>query len=124
VLLAHDTTDTHGYVSRAIYPEVQMTTRLIPALAVATALASTLVASTLGASAAPAPPSTPNSCIALNGGDWNACNVGNNGRGNLPYKPYRQSSPNQCITLNSGDWNACNVGNSGRGDLPYQHAGH
>ena len=29
--------------------------------------------------------STPNGCIVLNGGDYNACNVGNSGRGDLPY---------------------------------------
>jgi hypothetical protein len=28
---------------------------------------------------------TPNSCIERNAGDWNACNVGNAGRGDLPY---------------------------------------
>jgi hypothetical protein len=28
---------------------------------------------------------TPNDCIHLNGGDYNACNVGNSGRGDLPY---------------------------------------
>ena len=30
---------------------------------------------------------TPNDCIKLNGGDFNACNVGNSGRGDLPYQP-------------------------------------
>jgi roadblock/LC7 domain-containing protein len=30
---------------------------------------------------------TPNDCIKLNGGDFNACNVGNSGRGDLPYRP-------------------------------------
>jgi hypothetical protein len=30
---------------------------------------------------------TPNQCIRLNGGDYNACNVGNSGRGDLPYQP-------------------------------------
>jgi hypothetical protein len=59
----------------------------------------------------------------LNGGDWNACNVGNSGRGDLPYQTPVRHSPNQCITLNGGDWNACNVGNNGRGDLPHQPAG-
>jgi hypothetical protein len=29
---------------------------------------------------------TPNDCIRLNGGDYNACNVGNSGRGDLPYR--------------------------------------
>jgi hypothetical protein len=66
-------------------------------------------------------PDTPDSCIELNQGDWNACNVGNSGRGDLPYKPTTSTpnTPNECIELNQGDWNACNVGNSGRGDLPY-----
>jgi hypothetical protein len=32
---------------------------------------------------------TPNGCILLNGGDYNACNVGNSGRGDLPYKPVK-----------------------------------
>jgi hypothetical protein len=30
---------------------------------------------------------TPNDCIRLNGGDYNACNVGNSGRGDLPHLP-------------------------------------
>lgn len=30
---------------------------------------------------------TPNECIRINGGDYNACNVGNSGRGDLPYLP-------------------------------------
>jgi hypothetical protein len=30
---------------------------------------------------------TPNTCIKLNHGDFNACNVGNSGRGDLPYRP-------------------------------------
>lgn len=30
---------------------------------------------------------TPNECILANGGDYNACNVGNSGRGDLPYRP-------------------------------------
>jgi hypothetical protein len=63
-------------------------------------------------------PHTPNSCVERNQGDWNACNVGNSGRGDLPYKPVMET-PNVCIERNQGDWNACNVGNSGRGDLPY-----
>jgi hypothetical protein len=32
-------------------------------------------------------PVTPNECILLNGGDHNACNVDNSGRGDLPYLP-------------------------------------
>jgi len=30
---------------------------------------------------------TPDDCIRVNGGDYNACNVGNSGRGDLPYRP-------------------------------------
>ena len=63
-------------------------------------------------------PATPSSCIELNDGDFNACNVGNSGRGDLPYG--RTATPNSCIVLERGDFNACNVGNSGRGDLSYQ----
>jgi hypothetical protein len=55
---------------------------------------------------------SPDSCIAQNRGDWNACNVGNSGRGEFPYKSVTES-PNACIERNHGDWNACNVGNSG-----------
>jgi hypothetical protein len=62
---------------------------------------------------------TPESCIELNHGDWNACNVGNRGRGDLPYNRIADT-PNACVKRNHGDWNACNVGNSGRGDLPYR----
>jgi hypothetical protein len=29
---------------------------------------------------------SPSRCIQANGGDWNACNVGNSGRGDLPYR--------------------------------------
>jgi roadblock/LC7 domain-containing protein len=68
----------------------------------------------------PVRPLTPNDCIRLNGGDYNACNVGNSGRGDLPYQPVHVLTPNDCIRLNGGDYNACNVGNSGRGDLPYR----
>jgi hypothetical protein len=32
-------------------------------------------------------PNTPDSCIERNHGDWNACNVGNSGRGDRPYLP-------------------------------------
>jgi roadblock/LC7 domain-containing protein len=70
-----------------------------------------------------APPHTPSQCIRLNGGDYNACNVGNDGSGDKPYLPVHALTPNDCIRLNGGDYNACNVGNSGRGDLPYQPLG-
>ena len=53
----------------------------IPALA----LAAVLAASPAAATASPVTPSTPNSCIIANGGDWNACNVGNSGQGDLSY---------------------------------------
>ena len=53
-----------------------------------------LITSSAFCGAAQAAPSgsithTPNSCIRLNGGDFNACNVGNDGRGDLPYRPVR-----------------------------------
>ena len=58
-------------------------------------------------------PKTPNGCIQLNG-DYNACNVGNSGRGELPYGhlagPY---APNDCIRVNGGDYTACNDGRRG-----------
>ena len=93
-----------------------MITRLtVAALALATAVVAFPAAST----AAPPPPSTPNACITVNGGDWNACNVGNSGRGDLPYQPPVGYSASQCISRNGGDWNACNLGDSGRDDLPY-----
>jgi hypothetical protein len=34
------------------------------------------------------PANTPDRCIRLNAGDYNACNVGNNGRGDLPYRSH------------------------------------
>jgi hypothetical protein len=64
--------------------------------------------------------STPNDCIRRNGGDWNACNVGNSGQGDPPFQITRPRTPNECILVNLGDFNACNVGNNGRGDLPYK----
>jgi aminoglycoside phosphotransferase (APT) family kinase protein len=67
-------------------------------------------------------PNTPNQCIRLNHGDYNACNVGNSGGGDIPYRGVART-PNQCIRLNHGDYNACNVGNSGGGDLPYKPIG-
>ena len=38
--------------------------------------------------------STPDSCILLNRGDNNACNVDNSGRGDRPYKITRHRTPN------------------------------
>ncbi|HJQ43994.1 MAG TPA: hypothetical protein VJ831_12975 [Jatrophihabitantaceae bacterium] len=71
------------------------------------------------------PWTTPNECVAINHGDYIACNVGNSGSGNLPYRPVQAPSvkpatPNECVAINHGDYNACNVGNSGRGDAPYR----
>lgn len=85
------------------------------------AFAATLAATSGSGVAAAESPSTPNSCIAVNGGDWNACNVGNSGRGDLPYRAVTYT-PSSCIAANGGDWNACNFDNSGRGDLPYWHS--
>jgi roadblock/LC7 domain-containing protein len=53
------------------------------------------VAATTSSAPAPAPAPgpatstdwTPDDCIRLNGGDYNACNVGNSGAGNRPYRP-------------------------------------
>jgi hypothetical protein len=85
------------------------------------------VAVTSAATPAPAPtpnhtsgPATPNECILLNGGDFNACNVGHTGSGDQPYDVVKHLTPSECILLNGGDFNACNVGNSGRGDKPYR----
>jgi hypothetical protein len=56
--------------------------------AVATVAAAGTVYATAGdATPHHSQPSTPNQCILLNHGDFNACNVGNSGRGDLPYKP-------------------------------------
>jgi hypothetical protein len=97
-----------------------------------------IVAAAFGTPAAAVPlssshlrPATPDSCIRSNRGDYNACNVGNRGRGDVPYRPVPSSTPievtapqirtpNDCIRANHGDWTGCNVGNSGRGDLPYR----
>jgi hypothetical protein len=60
------------------------TKTVLLSLAVALLCSAPAAASAAGASAKPA---TPNSCIELNHGDWNACNVGNSGAGNRPYRP-------------------------------------
>lgn len=39
----------------------------------------------LAVPAAAATSATPGSCIVANAGDWNACNVGHSGGGNLAY---------------------------------------
>jgi hypothetical protein len=92
-----------------------MITRLTVA---ALALGTVVVAFPASSTAAPPPLSTPNACITVNGGDWNACNVGNSGRGDLPYAPSVGYSASQCISRNEGDWNACNLDDSGRSALP------
>ena len=93
--------------------------RLLVLAALLATAAGTAATVTAHASDTPTP-NTPTRCIQVNGGDYNACNVGASGRGDLRYrnvstKPY---TPNDCIRVNGGDYNACNVGNSGRGDLP------
>jgi hypothetical protein len=90
------------------------------ALAATSASGSTLRHTSTPTSVERVQPGTPSGCILLNRGDYNACNVGNSGRGELPYAITRHHTPNDCILLNRGDYNACNVGHSGRGDLPYQ----
>jgi hypothetical protein len=55
---------------------------------------------------------TPDSCIEVNGGDWNPCNVGNSGRGDLAYLPIEAPAHSvaACIQVNQGDAQACLVG--------------
>ena len=86
---------------------------MITRLTVALALTAALVAVPATSTAAPPPPSIPDACITVNGGDWNACNVGNSGRGDLPYRSSVGYSLSQCIRRNAGDWTACGVGNHG-----------
>jgi hypothetical protein len=52
---------------------------------------------------------TPDSCIEVNGGDWNACNVGHSGRGDLPYLSVEvpAHSVARCVQVNQGDAPAC-----------------
>ena len=57
---------------------------LAGALALTLAGGTSVAAAAAGAAGSPA---TPSQCIRLNGGDYNACNVGNSGRGDLPYRP-------------------------------------
>ena len=91
-------------------------------VAIAAVAAAGAVSTTSQAATPTRQPNTPNQCIRLNYGDYTACNVGNSGRGDLPYHRVA-NTPNDCIRLNHGDFTACNVGNSGRGDLPYKPAG-
>jgi hypothetical protein len=69
---------------------------LITATLVAAATAGALLDSSPSSGSTPDPagpaststsrPWTPNDCIRLNQGDYNACNVGNSGRGDRPYQ--------------------------------------
>jgi hypothetical protein len=64
-----------------------------------------------GTTAAAGSAGTPDTCILVNGGDWNACNVGNGGRGDVAYPPaLRPHSVGLCIDRNQGDAMACRVG--------------
>ncbi len=86
------------------------------------------IAATLWLSAAPslaAPtadhsgPGTPNSCIALNKGDWNACNVGNSGAGDKPYRAVgagATGTPGDRVEVDHSAWNGYNRRG---GSLPY-----
>jgi hypothetical protein len=68
-------------------------------------------AATAAPMAAAASAGTPDTCIHMNGGDWNACDVGNAGRGDVPYVPVlRPHSVALCIQRNHGDAIACRVG--------------
>jgi roadblock/LC7 domain-containing protein len=109
---------------------ITVTSLLVGGAALA-AFGTATVVNSVGATPAPAPthshsygPATPNECILLNGGDYNACNVGHTGSGDQPYDVRKHHTPSDCILLNGGDYNACNVGNSGRGDKPYRPVHH
>jgi hypothetical protein len=58
---------------------------------------------------------TPDSCIEVDDGDWDACNVGNSGRGDLPYLPVQAPAHSvaRCIQVNQGDAPACSIGSIG-----------
>jgi hypothetical protein len=94
--------------------------RIVAAVAALAAVGTGYTTASAASAATPnRQPETPNQCIRLNGGDYNACNVGYRGSGDLTYHR-GANTPNDCLKLNRGDYNACNVGNSGRGDLPYR----
>jgi hypothetical protein len=63
-------------------------------------------------------PTTPNECITLNGGDYNACNVGNTGRGDLPYQPASSPAPTDCVRHKYGDTDLCRAGDQARDNVP------
>jgi hypothetical protein len=56
-------------------------------------------------------PNTPNRCVSTNAGDYTACNVGNSGSGDRPYRKVTTllSRTSHCIRINGGDFTACNV---------------
>ena len=66
---------------------------ILTAAAVTAATTGSALAGAAGNTPTPAPSGpasrswTPNDCIRLNHGDYQACNVGNSGRGDLPYRP-------------------------------------
>lgn len=66
------------------------TTRTKVAVLAALAGASAAVAIPLSVNASASTPAhhvmTPNECVQINQGDYVACNVGNSGRGDLPYR--------------------------------------
>jgi hypothetical protein len=63
------------------------TPRALAAVAFAAVFGAALVSGASPVSAVEHRVATPNECIRVNGGDWTACNVGNSGRGDLPYLP-------------------------------------
>jgi Ni,Fe-hydrogenase III small subunit len=67
------------FAMNAVHPN-----KILVAVFAACASGGIFAAASVSALAAPV---TPNSCITVNGGDYNACNVGNSGRGDLPYGP-------------------------------------
>jgi hypothetical protein len=81
----------------------------IAATIVATASTAAALATVSSTGATPPPPGpassttsrpwTPNDCIRLNHGDFNACNVGNSGRGDLPYRPVDTSGSASAVRL-------------------------
>jgi hypothetical protein len=78
----------HGSRGWAHAGRYHVRSRRLIVLAVSVFAATGVAYSAVAASPPPSHrPATPNQCIALNGGDYNACNVGNSGRGDLPYAP-------------------------------------
>ena len=89
----------------------------------ALAVAATLLLSAAPSLAAPTMDrpgsSTPNSCIELNKGDWNACNVGNSGAGDKPYRAVgarAASTSDARVEIDHSAWKAYDRRG---GSLPY-----